>query len=555
MKTGTPPTDIKSYFDGLLTGCAKSQTQLIATFHSRKKLANETYGQYNSALLDILKAAHPDMTLINLKTFIRPHFVSCISDKVRDIVEFNIDKTWDQIINTLDRITPSTDSGQPGSVNPLRLLDSFENEPAEINYMSGKVNPANFPIARSNNFGQASYGQSNRSNYGQSIVSTRGKFNGNYHYCHNFGHRKDECRKLQSSLNTSNNFNRNDNYQPNSSQHYPYSNRVSNTGISSNQLLDYNRLDGVNDVNRYNKPFRQDNGYNLHSSRATNMNISAVGNPISNSTFNSSLIDDSSGSELYAQDQTYAVQDSSSNYIMVNSNTMSFGNQDEFPFYGDDYEHADFNMMEAENVDIVERLPLLQVPVGNAVNNQVKCHFTLGTWQFTCPMVKAHVDSLSALSFINEDLIMRDIWLQTVKHENRVSFYNSENNKMETDYEFWAHIKIQGVDEFSCFITRQFTGPTHMILGRNILGKRDVLYVHYDEGALVQDSTVESTIDINAMESQEATLNMSKQSTLLRTNAVFCIKYDLNFKGSAVALLDSGSTHSFLSPSRLSNDV
>jgi hypothetical protein len=554
--TSTTLTTIAPMFKALIDGCAHSSAYLHGLFRSRRKLPNETYGQFAAALYDLLKGAMPTIQDDQLLGALKAQFSEGVTEQVRVLIHFDKDKTWDNLVESLDQMYPGANQV---SSNASALIDQFKIEPVESNLMYGKSRPT-LPTTNNTN-----------------------RFNGNCHYCHNYGHRISECIKLA---------------EANNSQHGAVNNRSFNSSASSNRYSQgqYRNQSGSNNSNiptngynnrcsnqslinqssthshndrSYSNPSRiRVNNDSINSSQASNMNTSCISNnPLSNSTFDDNAFL-SHSNDLNSDSD---VLNSHNHFIMIDSHNQSY---QEFPNYDSNFDSESYAL---DTISIQSSDDFLSQDAvwyndswSMTVHAQIKCTDNDHKDDVT---VHALVDCGSSDSFVDSSLFSPELLLEL---EDNIDCHRTLNlataiSFSELDcYLLTCNLIISGWSRCVPLLVTKLNSPHKMILGIDFL-KREKVKLDFascsmciDDSIIVMDmfepgmklgEPLVQSLHFNVIEStfQKASYSMPTKGTLLKTIARFKASLpNIQFSKMATALIDSGSTHSFLSPKMLS---
>jgi hypothetical protein len=157
----------------------------------------------------------------------------------------------------------------------IRLIEQFKTEPIEQHYMSGKSKPTN----------------SNNKN---------GRFMGNCHNCHTYGHRIAECAKMAQDNSVRHN---SSTYQASKYGQSPMKSvgTMNSSYSSNNNSRNYQGSYPRGNTNNFNRPtngFGRVNFNSNNNSQATNMNTTFSNQPMFNSTFNYTVTRDQNSEEI-----------------------------------------------------------------------------------------------------------------------------------------------------------------------------------------------------------------------------------------------------------------
>jgi hypothetical protein len=540
--TSTSNTTIKPIFDALLVGCAKSPTFLHNQFKNRRKLANETFGQFASALYELIKAAMPDTADAQLQGMLKAQIFEGVPEHVKPLLIFDKDRSWDDIVDNLDTMYPivntSFDLGM-SSNTASKMVEQFKVEPIEQHFMGGRAKP--------------------RTNPNPNV-----RFDGNCHFCHTYGHRIANCSKLAAQngqYNSPNSNMRSNNYSNRNTSNNSYNSFRQNAPLHRDSASNYNNNSYNGDTSNYSRS-RSPNSYNTsygrqqfgnsstdnNSIRASNMNLmsNSLGPPNGNSTFL-----DNSGYGTSNNSSINSLQDASSHFVMVDSNNQTFS---EFPFYAHD--EIENNVMELTSLTNDIDLFDLANPMLFSVNTQVKCSKYTNVDFFNATSM---IDSGSSVSFIDSSLLSDSLLLELIADDSCHRTFlikGAIDNKVQQCFLISVDLKIDSWSNEFMFVVAPISSSFKLILGNDFLKhfyasidfSNNILEINGCSIILTCDSLdIESAINVH--EVQFANYVLPSSSSLLKTIVGVCGCINgVTIDNKAIALIDCGSTHSFLSP-------
>jgi hypothetical protein len=554
-------TTIETVFKALREGCARSASYVHGLFRNRRKKSDETYGQFAGDLYALLKEAMPDTGDDALEGALKAQFCDGIPETMRALVHFDKAKKWYDLVDSLDNIYPTVSCF--GIATESKLIDQFKGEPVEHNYMGGKAKP-------------------------NDSRNSQARFNGNCHFCHNYGHRIADCSKLaqqNGSLNMSNTLNNSYSSFRGNNQSFSNQNQSNPSNQSSdsrqrvnpqNYFQNYNRNTNTNNStfqrtrspNSYVRANQNSTNNNRANSRqpshSTNMNTVAsnldLGAPVSNSTFI-----DHNASE-YDSD---VLQHSHNNFIMVDSAKQSFS---EFP-YLDSSVYMESNALESVEMkeDPYEEASVNSLAL-SSYENSLLTILTLVLFPSygNCDIItiNALLDCGSNFSFLNRSSLSYDL-LAELEADVSCHLICAISSPVGTSYEHCYRVNAAlELKEFHCdyeLIVAPLHTSHNLIIGQNFLKDKKAIVDFYTAKLIIEDHFIQmeitpqfsTGIHINVIEGvvEKANYRLPIARQLLKTAAKLSGSIgQVNFTNTATALIDCGSTHSFVSPKLISND-
>ena len=201
----------------IIDGCTQSQEVLLHSFYNRRPREDETLSQFALALQDLLSKAVPTMGNTEKTIFLRQQLNAHLPDHMRALIQFNSNKSWDDLLVALDQASPHIDVNFYAS-NCQPSLVSVKQEPLELNATS--------------------------------TIRRKQSFTGVCHYCKKTGHKIANCFKREQANN------RQSNQAPRSNRSFSSSNsRPSLENSSGNRTTtrtNNNRSTNTNTVQLFN---------------------------------------------------------------------------------------------------------------------------------------------------------------------------------------------------------------------------------------------------------------------------------------------------------------
>jgi hypothetical protein len=153
----------------LVAGCSQPQEVLLYAFYNRKPHSGEQLSTFALALQDLLNKAVPLLDEKHKAIFLRAQLAMHLPDHMRALIQFNANKTWDELLVAMDQAMPfvTANSGTNTIFNHDSVIASgVKTEPVEVNSTSAKR-------------------------------VAGGRFGGTCHYCNKKRHRVADCWKKQ----------------------------------------------------------------------------------------------------------------------------------------------------------------------------------------------------------------------------------------------------------------------------------------------------------------------------------------------------------------------
>jgi hypothetical protein len=123
----------------LIAGCSQPQEVLLYAFYQRRPQPGEQLSTFALALQDLLNKAVPTLDDRHKAIFLRAQLAQHLPDHMRALIQFNANKTWDELLSAMDQAMPFVQA-HSGSSNVFNYssggLANIKTEAVDVNTTS-----------------------------------------------------------------------------------------------------------------------------------------------------------------------------------------------------------------------------------------------------------------------------------------------------------------------------------------------------------------------------------------------------------------------------------